>query len=122
MNRAPELAQRSLLVVDDDLLTLELMQIFLSDLGYTVFTASRISDALQVAEREKISLLISDISLPDGSGADLMKALNERMKICGIAISGYEEDISLRKIGFLKHLTKPIDFDELDGLIKEMIG
>src|SRR5260370_1121376 len=63
---------------------------------------------------------LSDAELPDGSGLELMRELNARGGMPGIAMSGFgaEEDLQLsREAGFLDHLTKPIDLKRLDAAI-----
>lgn len=70
--------------------------------------------------------MVSDIGLPDGSGWDIMsKGVPDSPsgKIKGIAISGFgsEEDIQRSKAsGFLRHLTKPVDFQQLRAALEEI--
>jgi CheY-like chemotaxis protein len=95
-------------------------------LGYQVFVASTVKDALDVAEREqgKFDLVISDIGLPDGTGLQLMKVLRENYRLKGIALSGYgmEEDVKRSKTaGFEVHLTKPVNFSSLTAAIHRVI-
>ncbi|ELR21822.1 response regulator receiver domain containing protein [Acanthamoeba castellanii str. Neff] len=94
-------------------------------LGYQVFVASTVKDALDVAEREqgKFDLVISDIGLPDGTGLQLMKVLRENYRLKGIALSGYgmEEDVKRSKTaGFEVHLTKPVNFSSLTAAIHRL--
>jgi CheY-like chemotaxis protein len=84
-----------------------------------------VREALEIADREDFSLLISDIGLPDGSGIDLMRRLAQIREIKGIAISGFgmEEDVARsREAGFIEHLTKPINFQKLRDAIERIIA
>jgi len=72
------------------------------------------------SKADAIDLVISDLGLPDGDGRDLMRHLRDRHGIPGVAISGYgmEDDIEKsRAAGFSEHLTKPVQFEELQEAI-----
>ena len=78
--------------------------------------------ALDLSAKEEFDVLISDLGLPDGSGADLMQKLNAERPLFGIALTGFgmEEDIQkTRDAGFKHHLVKPIDLTKLDALIQQ---
>ena len=90
--------------------------------------AHSIAAALQAAASRQHDLLISDLGLPDGNGADLVAQLRRDQPIPAIAISGYgmQDDIDNSKsAGFDVHLTKPITietlFDEIERLSARMI-
>ena len=73
----------------------------------------------------RFNILISDLGLPDGSGHDLMRDLSRKQDhpIPGIALSGYgmKEDIrESMEAGFARHLTKPVDWQELKGAIDRL--
>ena len=55
-------------------------------------------------------------NLPDASGLSLMEELRARYGLRGIALTGYgqeEDQRRSREAGFVAHLTKPIDIDQL---------
>jgi signal transduction histidine kinase/ActR/RegA family two-component response regulator len=110
----------SILLVDDHADTLRAMSRLLRRLEHRVITADCVRSALDAAETNDFDLLISDVGLPDGSGTALMKELVKRRPVKGIALTGYgtESDIrQTREAGFFAHLTKPIDFDQLQSAI-----
>jgi PAS domain S-box-containing protein len=87
---------------------------------YKVSVAGSMAEAREIAGKEKIDLVISDIGLPDGSGNDLMAELRERYGLKGIALTGYgmEQDISRSLAsGFVAHLTKPIHMQALENVL-----
>jgi CheY-like chemotaxis protein len=111
-----------ILLVEDDGPTLKIMTRLLGKSPYSVKTASTFASALEIATSGNFDLIISDIGLPDGSGLDLMRQIRDRYAARGIAMSGYgmEEDIrKSREAGFLAHLTKPVDFQELQVAIRQ---
>jgi signal transduction histidine kinase/ActR/RegA family two-component response regulator len=110
-----------LLVVEDHRPTLSVLAELLSRQGHQVLTAGTIQEALGLAAGHELDLVISDLGLPDGNGADLMLKLTHDYGLRGIALSGYgmEEDIARTKeVGFIAHLIKPIHFEQLNHAIK----
>lgn len=109
-----------ILLVDDHPDTLMVMHKLLSRRGHHVFSAASAADALAIAEKETLDLLISDIGLPDLSGLDLMTRIRKKQALTGIALSGYgaeaDRDRS-RAAGFSGHLTKPVDIAALEALL-----
>ena len=114
-----------ILLVDDHDDTRFIMARMLQLRGYEVIQAATKSEALAKFRAEPLDLLISDLGLPDGSGHDLMAEIGPERSIKGIALSGYgmAEDVARsREAGFHLHLTKPIDFDELDRKIQQVMA
>jgi two-component system CheB/CheR fusion protein len=114
-----------ILLVDDHADTSRVMKIMLEQKGYHVVTADSVQTALDRAADGDFDLLISDIGLPDGSGLDLIQALNKIRPMPGIALSGFgmEEDIrKSRDAGFQTHLTKPINFKQLHEAIQRSVS
>ena len=105
-----------ILLVEDHPLTAKLLGRLLSADGHDVATAPTIATALRAADEHPFDLVLSDLTLPDGSGLDLMPLLRDRHHLPGIALSGYgaPEDLDRsRRAGFLAHLTKPVTPDAL---------
>jgi len=112
-----------ILVVDDHEDTRDALKRLLRRKGYVVEVAHDVASALQVACAGSFDLLISDIGLPDGSGVDLMLKLKDHCPLPGIALSGFgmEQDIHRsREAGFVEHLTKPLNVDQLEKVIRKI--
>jgi DNA-binding response OmpR family regulator len=105
-----------ILLVEDHADTALLLARLLQRAKHAVKTALDLASAEEMAGKEPFDLVISDLRLPDGSGLDLMRSLKERYQLRGIAMTGcgMDEDIRLSKeAGFVEHLTKPIDIQQL---------
>jgi CheY-like chemotaxis protein len=116
-------AQR-ILLVDDNEDTLRVMARLLRLGGHQVVTADSMEAALHAAG-QPFDLLITDIGLPDGTGWDLMRTLCQRGPVRAIAISGFsmEDDVSRSKdAGFLQHLSKPVNPEELEQAIRRAVA
>ena len=60
--------------------------------GYEVFSAFTIKEARQFLEQESIDLLISDISLPDGSGMEFCKEARAKSELYIIFLSALDQE------------------------------
>jgi len=121
----PEKENTSILIVEDNSDTSQVMRHLLERRGYNVVAVRTMEAAMTAARDGNFDLLISDIGLPDGSGIELMKALRKIKPIKGIAVSGYgmEDDVKRSMdAGFAEHLTKPISFQRLSRAIRELLA
>lgn len=114
-----------ILLVEDNLDTSKVMQVLLERRGFSVSIASTLAEALEAARKETFDLVISDIGLPDGSGLDLMKAMNAIRPVRGIALSGLGMEDDIKKslaAGFELHLVKPINFELLNDAVNKILS
>ena len=113
------------LVVEDDDDTLDMLQRLLVHHGYAVYAARSALEAVGLAGRNKCDVVLSDVGMSGHDGLELMRVLKRRYGLKGIAVSGYaaEADLSAAKAaGFDRHVAKPVDFPELIGTRKELVG
>ena len=114
-----------ILLVEDHADTREVLSRLLAGLGFVVTTAGSVKEAVEAAGRQEFDLLLSDIGLPDGSGTDVMRHVAARHGIKGIALSGFGQDEDLRRsrdAGFATHLTKPVNVQVLQQVIRTVAG
>ncbi|MCA1658164.1 MAG: response regulator, partial [Verrucomicrobiaceae bacterium] len=113
-----------LLLVDDHQSTVEVLERLLTRAGHRVTTTISVAGALRAAEDGIFDAVISDLGLPDGTGYELMGKLRSQHRLRGIALSGYGMDEDLRRsqeAGFAAHLTKPIDFAQLERALVDLM-
>lgn len=118
--RAP--SSRKILVVDDDDLVIRYMSDIVSDVGFEVLAANRVDSAVRLFEQhaDTIGLVITDQSLPDRTGADLVQILRAISPRVGLVIcSGSPEVLEEDPLAasFDKFLTKPISRVQLLALV-----
>jgi CheY-like chemotaxis protein len=116
--------QPRLFVVEDHATTARALKMFLESQGYIVTVAGDVASALKMAKDTPFDLLICDLSLPDGTGWDLMTKLSAIGPVRGIAFtaSGSPEDVARSKqVGFLQHVVKGSSADELVEVIRETL-
>ncbi|HYP16328.1 MAG TPA: ATP-binding protein, partial [Opitutus sp.] len=126
---APESSTRPrpkrILLVDDHEATRTALAYLLQRRNFAVSPAGSLTEALTLAERGDIDLIVSDIGLPDGTGYDLMEQFGKPKGVKGIALTGYgmEQDMALsERAGFAAHLTKPVRIEALDEALKSVLA
>jgi DNA-binding response OmpR family regulator len=115
-----------ILIVDDNRLTLKAIEHNLNAEGYETLIAEDGFRAIEIIQKEKIDLIVSDILMPNISGLALLNLLKQFYfnNIPVILISSLDKgDIILRSLGLgaIDFVTKPIDFKELFQLIKKYL-
>jgi two-component system cell cycle sensor histidine kinase/response regulator CckA len=117
----------TLLVVEDESAFRDLLHEGLQSKGYHVLVAANGVEALQVAEQYKgsISLLITDVIMPQMNGPELVKSLKKvRGNTDVLYMSGYADD-KVNNIsesdGELTLIQKPFYIDELVRKIQEIL-
>ncbi|WP_372969187.1 response regulator [Microbacterium sp.] len=108
------------LLVDDDPLTLELHRTYLERIeGFVVggeCTGARaaVHAVLDRSTAEPFDLVLLDITMPDGSGIDVLRALRARSaSVDVIAITGVRDAETVRQmaaLGVYQYLVKPFPF------------
>ena len=68
------MSRKRILVVDDDLQVLKLLACILRDLGHCVLQAKDGVEALRLAEREPVDILVTDLGMPQ-DGLELIRRL-----------------------------------------------
>lgn len=123
---SPQGTTRSILLVDDNTAGAQTMSMLLSLEGYSVSIASTGEEAVRIFKETNPSFILLDIGLPDTDGysvAQHVRAIQGDTRPTIIALTGWgtDKDRALsRKAGCDIHLTKPVDFDELERLLTEI--
>src|SRR6185369_14141402 len=109
------------LVVDDEPDARELVRRILSDCNAQVLTAANAEEALVLARKGQLDLLVSDIGMPDTDGFQLLskvRALGAQRggSVPAIALTAFarsEDRLRALESGFLDHVPKPVEPSEL---------
>ncbi len=113
-----------ILVVDDEPITLDMIEQTLTNAGYTVIKATDGYQALESIDRDNPDLIISDIMMPNMSGLGLLSLLKQFYfsKIPVILVSTLDKaEVTLTALGLgaVDFIVKPINFDELVLRVKK---
>lgn len=117
----PDLSGLSLLVVDDNDDSLDMLGTFLRACGAHVFQARNAAAALAYVDtQEPIDAIITDLSMPQMDGVELVGRVRQRRTLPAIAITGFYESYTERA-GFDAFLRKPVNLDELCRVIRNVV-
>jgi signal transduction histidine kinase/ActR/RegA family two-component response regulator len=130
INAAAQLRGLRALIVDDEPDAREMLQVMLGQYGIQVKTSATVQEALELLERWKPDVLISDVGMPNEDGYSLilrLRALGHERggHIPAIALTGYsrQEDRSqLLAAGYQMHMSKPVDLSQLVNAIMSLSG
>ncbi|MBN1302552.1 MAG: sigma-54-dependent Fis family transcriptional regulator [Melioribacteraceae bacterium] len=114
----------SILHIDDEKNQLESLSRFLTKRGHNVFTASSGINGLEIVKNNYIDLVLSDFRMPGMNGLEVLtktKEINPAIDVVIITAYGnVDEAVAIMKSGAYDYLTKPVDLDELENLIKRV--
>jgi CheY-like chemotaxis protein len=124
-----ELYGLKILVVDDDVDTRELIEWVLKRVGAEVTAVGSAREALEVLEREKPHVLVSDIAMPEEDGYALLKKIRalpaERGgRIPAVALTAHslvQDRLHSLRAGFQSHVPKPVVPEELVEVVASII-
>lgn len=113
-----------MLVADDDLVTTQIIQGALTQIGLRVDTAHNAQGTLERIRRNRPDLILLDVSLPDGNGIEICRQLQTQSglsQIPVIFISGHEE-LAIKEAGFdaggVDYITKPLMVREIIARVR----
>lgn len=112
----------TILVIEDEISQRNALCAFLKKKNYKYAVAGDRASALQVFQSETIDLVLSDMRLPDGNGEEILEKVKElRPDIPFILMTAYgntQQAVSAMKKGAADYITKPIDLNELDLIVR----
>ena len=119
------LAGLSVVVVEDDCDSSEVLEIALEAEGASVRKAARAEEALALCESARPALVLTDITLPDQDGVWLLRQIHQLpgSRIPVVALTGRafpHEAAAITSAGFDRYLVKPAGVEELVAVIIEL--
>ena len=114
------------LVVDDEADIRELLDLTLARMGLSADCAGTVAEAKKFLERERYSLCLTDMRLPDGEGLDIVRligALYGETPVAVITAFGSADNaVAALKAGAFDYLAKPVALEQLRSLIKSALN
>jgi CheY-like chemotaxis protein len=116
------MGRASLLLVDDDEMSSQIMSYILVDEGYDVDLAATGAAAIEKASTHEYDLVFLDYMLPDMRGHEVakrLKTINPDIKI--VLLTGYTENRNPDEKSYEKILLKPVPPDDIMKTITEIL-
>ena len=120
--------KKQILVVDDEPSWLKSMAIMLRKEGYQVKEAQSAAEALTLLIKYRPDLIVSDLTMPDMNGFDLVDNLkriptaSSTPVIFFSAIDDYDARKVARTLGAVDYLVKPFNKDDVSSVLSKHLA
>jgi DNA-binding response OmpR family regulator len=118
------MADRVILVVDDDVKTVELVKLYLTRDGYGVLTAYDGIEALRLARENHPDLMVLDLMLPDMDGLEVCRIIRQESDVPVIMLTAKSTDqdkLTGLGLGADDYVTKPFSPKELAARVQAVL-
>ncbi len=118
--------KRRILLVEDETVMREGMRDWLMENGYDVESAETGEEALQRIRKEDFGIIVLDLKLLGIDGLQVFEKARElKSEAKGIIITAHpspETQEKAQKLGVLDYLVKPFKIENLEKIIREVLG
>ena len=114
----------NVLIVDDEFLARKLLTEYVSKIDYLnlVDTCSDATKAMEVLAKEHVDILMLDIQMPDISGIEMLKLINND-RVAVILTTAYSEyAVDAFSLGVIDYLLKPFDYARFVQAINKAVS
>jgi DNA-binding NtrC family response regulator len=113
----------NILVIDDEVKMTYLVEGALSEAGFTVTVVNSPAEALKLIDRHSYDIIITDLSMPEVSGLDILEKARQKGDAEVVLMTAYgtvETAVEAMKKGAADYITKPFPMDELVILCRKL--
>lgn len=114
-----------ILIIEDEAELLDVISNYLAEAGYTCEKANCFEIAHEKISIYEYDIILLDITLPDGNGLELIKAIKTMNLRSGVIIisakNSLDDKISGLDLGADDYMTKPFQLSELNSRIKAVL-
>lgn len=129
LEQEPDLTGIRVLTVDDDRDARELLTVLLTEYGAEVVTVSSAAEVFKALESFQPDILVSDIGMPELDGYTLLQKLRSLPpekggQLPAIALTAYAGEVDQQRaltVGFGRHITKPIEPNQLAQAVATLV-
>ena len=118
------MADKNVLIVDDDIKTVDLVKLYLTRDGYGVLTAYDGIEALRLARESHPDLIVLDLMLPDMDGFEVCRVLRQESDVPIIMLTARSTDqdkLTGLGLGADDYVTKPFSPKELAARVQAVL-
>jgi CheY-like chemotaxis protein len=115
--------RKSVLVVDDDVDSVEMLSIFLDRMGHLAHAATNGQEAVQSAVELNPDVILLDLSMPGMSGYEAARQIRDLglprrpLIVAATGRNGATDRVASDEAGIDVHLTKPLELEVLGRLL-----
>ncbi|MDX5385020.1 MAG: sigma-54 dependent transcriptional regulator, partial [Marinobacter sp.] len=119
------MTHQTALIVDDEPDIRDLLEITLTRMGITTYTAPDLTTARALLEQHKPQLCLTDMNLPDGNGIDLVHWIQQHAPCTPVAVitayGNMDTAIESLKAGAFDFVSKPVELPRLRELVNSAL-
>jgi len=113
------------LIIDDEQDLLSLLSISLRRMGVESVKAASVGEAISQLEKRGFDLCLTDLRLPDGSGMEIVKHIQENHSNIPVAVitafGNPQTAVEALKRGAFDYIAKPIEVKQLQAIVESSI-
>lgn len=113
-----------ILIIDDEAAQRDSLKGFLEHLGHAVCTAENGADGVKIVEQQALDIVMTDFRMPGMDGIQVVQEVRRRAPLVKvIIITAFGEidlAVSAMKAGAYEFITKPIDLDQLELMLRRI--
>jgi two-component system response regulator (stage 0 sporulation protein F) len=117
---------KQILLVDDEENTRIALSRLLSREGYIVDTVANGFEALNYLREHDVSLIVTDINMPEMNGIEFLRELNRSFPGSNVimitAYGGVESYIEAINLGAFEYINKPVKIEELKSVLERVFS
>lgn len=112
MNKENDSKKKTILIIEDEEMIVEMYERKLREVGYRVLTARTANEGWQITKKQRPDLVLLDIRLPGESGVSYLQKLREDSDVAKtkvLVISNFDEPRTreiVKRLGGLAYLIK----------------
>ena len=113
----------NVLIVDDEFLARKLLTEYISKVDFLqlIDTCADATKAMEILSQERIEILLLDIQMPDISGMEMLKLINNKPAV--ILTTAYSEyAVDAFSLGVVDYLLKPFDYARFIQAINKAVS
>lgn len=113
-----------ILILEDDFAIAMGLEYSLKNEGYAVTVCNTVVQAKEAIEKNKFSLYILDLTLPDGNGYDVCKLIKSQGDLPVIFLTAFDDEVNVvmgLELGADDYISKPFRIKELLARIKSVL-
>lgn len=119
-----DLENKTILIVDDEADIRHILSEEFQSLGAITLQAGNVAEAVEIFDKSKVDLVVTDIRMPGGSGLELLKHIRRTTTEIPVLLMTGFADISLPEahdLGAETLVQKPFDLDLLDEISVQLV-
>ena len=120
---APLMSNKKILIAEDNAINQVVIQTMLEDTKASITMVDNGKQAVDAINREDFDLILMDIHMPEMDGVEAhrqISAMKKHIPVIALTANVMPEDVAYYlEEGFDSHLGKPIDMNQLFGMLKQ---